>query len=350
MTNQPTRVDSNAAPDLPERLFSAARTGGLALPALQRALRQVGYTRSLADWTTFLNTLLLYLGALLLVSGVFFFFAYNWSDLHHFAKFGLVQAGIVGAAGLAHYLGLDKLSGKVSLTVAALLVGVLLAVYGQFYQTGADSYLLFLLWSLLIVGWVLIGKFQPLWFVFIALCNVTAFLFFEQTQGLSDDGFYQVTELLFLLNAGFLLLWEIARRRTMDWMENRSLPNVMGLVALVVITFPVAFTIMQIGSQYASIDDAHAIITALLYAATITAIFIIYGRIKHDLFMLTIAMFSLIALFITAMIQVLETANLDGPIALIVMGLVVVGLAGLAINLLQRISNSWETTSRGTTT
>jgi uncharacterized membrane protein len=42
-------------------------------------------------------------------------------------------------------------------------VGVLQAVFGQIYETGADSYVLFLIWALLIIGWVAIGGYAPLW-------------------------------------------------------------------------------------------------------------------------------------------------------------------------------------------
>ena len=34
------------------------------------------------------------------------------------------------------------------------MIGLSLAVIGQVYQTGADSYLLFLIWTLLILPWL----------------------------------------------------------------------------------------------------------------------------------------------------------------------------------------------------
>ncbi len=40
---------------------------------------------------------------------------------------------------------------------------ILLAVYGQTYQTGADPYELFFGWAILIIGWVAISRFAPLW-------------------------------------------------------------------------------------------------------------------------------------------------------------------------------------------
>ncbi|KUI74635.1 hypothetical protein A1D09_04345 [Acinetobacter baumannii] len=38
--------------------------------------------------------------------------------------------------------------------ICGLMVGLSLAVIGQVYQTGADSYLLFLIWTLLLLPWL----------------------------------------------------------------------------------------------------------------------------------------------------------------------------------------------------
>lgn len=339
MTNQMDSAPPNAA--LSTQLFGAARAGHLPLSALRPALQQIGQMPSRAAWAKFLNNLLLYLGALLLVSGIFFFFAYNWADLHHFAKFGLIQAGIVAAAGLAHYLGLEKLSGKVSLTVASLLVGALLAVFGQFYQTGADSYLLFLFWAILIAGWVFIGGFQPLWLVLYALGNVTGVLYIMQAQPpqLFDD-FYLIASVFFAINALFLLLWEVIRSRVMGWMQNRWFPNVVGLVTLLMISIPTIFWIFERGSGSVSLD--FGTLATGLYLLFVITIFVVYSRLQRDLFMLTIAMFSLVAIATTGLVRVIDWIDLGGAAALIGIGLFIVALSGLVINLLQRISHSWN--------
>ncbi|MET0204922.1 MAG: DUF2157 domain-containing protein [Casimicrobiaceae bacterium] len=51
---------------------------------------------------------------------------------------------------LAVWRGLDTLPGKAAL-VAALLAGALLALVGQVYQTGADTFELFAAWAVAIV-------------------------------------------------------------------------------------------------------------------------------------------------------------------------------------------------------
>ncbi|ONN58684.1 membrane protein [Acinetobacter genomosp. 33YU] len=64
--------------------------------------------------------------------------------------------------------------------ICGLMIGLSLAVIGQVYQTGADSYLLFLIWTLLLLPWLYrlnIG-------IFTLVCitsQLTLFLFFRQT-------------------------------------------------------------------------------------------------------------------------------------------------------------------------
>jgi hypothetical protein len=80
-------------------------------------------------------------------------------------------------------------------TISGLMIGLSLAVIGQIYQTGADSYLLFLIWSILLLPWL----YRPNIGVFTLLCIVsqlTLFLFFKQTFWADE---YPVT-FLFSLN------------------------------------------------------------------------------------------------------------------------------------------------------
>ncbi|MBU3083815.1 DUF2157 domain-containing protein [Acinetobacter seifertii] len=77
----------------------------------------------------------------------------------------------------------DTLSGGVRQTlhgICGLMVGLSLAVIGQVYQTGADSYLLFLIWTLLLLPWL----YRPNIGIFTLVCitsQLALFLFFRQT-------------------------------------------------------------------------------------------------------------------------------------------------------------------------
>lgn len=64
--------------------------------------------------------------------------------------------------------------------VCGLMIGLSLAVIGQIYQTGADSYLLFLIWTLLLLPWL----YRPNIGIFALICitsQLSLFLFFKQT-------------------------------------------------------------------------------------------------------------------------------------------------------------------------
>ena len=64
--------------------------------------------------------------------------------------------------------------------ICGLMIGLSLAVIGQIYQTGADSYLLFLIWSVLLLPWLYRSNIG----IFLMLCivsQIALFLFFKQT-------------------------------------------------------------------------------------------------------------------------------------------------------------------------
>src|SRR5699024_841252 len=124
----------------------------------------------------FIDRLLLWLGGLALACSVLFFIAYNWADMGRFFRFGLVEGALVAA--IAAYWKADGrgVTAQVSLIVATLLLGVLLALFGQVYQTGADSWQLFFYWALLMAPWALIGRLAVLWVFWLGLINLTILL------------------------------------------------------------------------------------------------------------------------------------------------------------------------------
>ncbi len=67
-----------------------------------------------------------------------------------------------------------------ALFAAAVLVGPLLGVYGQTYQTGADPWGLFAFWALLILPWVVVAHFTALWILTIALLDTALVLYWIQ--------------------------------------------------------------------------------------------------------------------------------------------------------------------------
>ena len=99
-------------------------------------------------WKKFLRILFISLGVCFSVAGILFFFAYNWDDLHKFVKLGLIEGLIVLTTLIVLLTKINSTIKNIILTGTAVLIGVLFAVFGQIYQTEANSYDLFLGWTL----------------------------------------------------------------------------------------------------------------------------------------------------------------------------------------------------------
>lgn len=150
-----------------------------------------------AGWKKFLELFLLGAGVAFTVSGIIFFFAYNWDNLGKFAKMGMVGGVLTATVLIVLLTNLSDLVKNILLTGAAMLVGGLFAVYGQIYQTGADTYELFLAWSVFVTLWVVVSGFAPLWFLYLLLINTTGTLYLAQYHNDLQPVTLLLIELLF---------------------------------------------------------------------------------------------------------------------------------------------------------
>ena len=130
-----------------DRLRALRDQGLLDDRAVARGVALATTSPDAASWCRAIDLYLLVLGSALCLAGVVFFFAFNWAGMHHFAKLGLVAAGVAGSASYAATRGLSRRSGQAALIAATVLVGPFWAVFGQAYQTGADPWNLFALWA-----------------------------------------------------------------------------------------------------------------------------------------------------------------------------------------------------------
>jgi uncharacterized membrane protein len=323
--------------DLPpsaEKLRKLAKDGVLTAEALERALKITNDRPGTAGWERFLNILLLVLGAGFSISGVFFFFAFNWADMHRFFKLGLLEFAMLVAVGLAFWRGLDRLSGKIALGAAGLIIGALLAVYGQIYQTGADSYELFLGWALLITGWVLISKFIPLWFVWVILFDLSLVFYWIQIVGNQNSMLYLW---VFLLNGSAILVWEVIHARGIDWLKSRWAPRLLSLLVFVSLVIPTIILIFS--SEIGLEQDPLLFLMLFLFIGTSAAVLYVYSQKILDLFMLTICAFSLIIAFNSLVVNILDI--LDEFLFFCLSGLFI-GQAALVVTWLRQVSKSWE--------
>jgi len=327
--------ETNSIPDPATRdnIHRLARGGILNVEALDRALKISGDLPDRKRWDWFLDILLLIMGAGALVSGIFFFFAFNWARMHRYIKFGILDAAILIAVGVAFWQGLERLPGKIALGAAGLLVGGLLAVYGQVYQTGADSYQLFLYWALIIAGWVLISKFTPMWVGWILLLNISLVTFWLQIVGDIDNRFYL---LMFVLNGSAVIIWELGRGYGIDWLQSVWAPRVLFVPAFAVLLVPTMILIFS--STFRRDDDPLLYVLFGLFIALSALVLYAYSQRRIDLFMLTVCAFGLIIAFNAWVAEILEW----GTTTFLFLSALFIGQAALIVRWLRQVSISWE--------
>jgi len=292
---------------------------------IRAALAKSGISPDGRRWQTFLDTLLLVLGVISLVCAIIFFIAHNWDALGRFTQFALVQILIVAAV-LAYWrLGTEKLEAKLALLAAGLLLGALLAFYGQTYQTGADTWQLFATWAVLILPWVFISRFAVLWLVLITLVNLSFILYFQTFRGLLWLTF-GATELLMwcllILNTVCWVFWELAARR-FSWLAMRWGVRLLAIASGTNMTMLVLRGIFDPSSTVA--------LSFLAYAVWLAAIYYLYRKKLPDLFMLAGACLSLIVCLTAALSQVMLKGNNWAGSLLIIAVLVIAQAAGAAI-------------------
>lgn len=133
------------------------------------------------------------LGLSLIAVSIIYLVAANWFMLPQFVQLGIPPFFLLVSSLASIYFSTSFNIRQTLDTISGLMLGLSLAVIGQIYQTGADSYQLFCGWALLLLPWL----YRPNIGVF-ALFSITSILavilFFDQTFWL------QINELICLLS------------------------------------------------------------------------------------------------------------------------------------------------------
>ncbi|KGE13492.1 DUF2157 domain-containing protein [Sphingobacterium deserti] len=282
-----------------EDIHVLAQHSSIRASAADKALRRFIYP-SARSWKKFLRLFCLTLGIGFSILGIVFFFAYNWADMHKFAKVGLIEALVVGIIALAIYPKFSTQTRNILLSGSSLLVGVLFAVFGQIYQTGANAYDFFLAWTLFSTIWVIAARFAPLWLFYLVLVNVTLILYEQQVAtDWPEVLFYTI---LFLLNgvvAGIALLLQ-----HQGWKLN--IPSYFtNTVALASVAFA------TIGAIEGIFDHDHVYLTLL--SAIIGMLYTVgirYAITRKNGFYLAVFSFSLVVIVSALFVRLIEDITL----------------------------------------
>lgn len=259
-------------------LVSLIDQGAIPPEQVARAVKVAQLHPSARAWAVFIDRLLLWLGVLAVTFAVLFFVAYNWADMARWLRFGLVQAALVSAVGVAVWRRANPMLVRVALTMASLLVGVLLALFGQVYQTGADPWQLFFIWAVFTLPWAWVARFELLWVMWLGLLNLAVGLYFR-TWGWpfgalvsSDAALWG----LFVLNTTAWAIWEWGNQRH-GW-PGRWAIRLLAVGSGVPITLLMMTLIADAGLEWSPV--------LLVYPFWLAALYGVYRYWRPDLFMI----------------------------------------------------------------
>ncbi len=262
------------------------------------------------SWQKFLRLFFVSLGVGFTTAGIIFFFAYNWAEFNKFIKLGLIEGLIITTTLIVLLSKLSLDIKKIVLTGTSVLVGVLFAVFGQIYQTGANAYDFFLGWTMFIAIWVAVSNFAPLWLVFITLVNTSLILYSQQVARDWSEVF--VFTLLFIINVLFLTVSLVGKKvnekiKAPIWFSN--------ILSLASVSFGTIGIVAGIFDRKETPFFVLLILTSILYALGIR-----YGLKVKSGFYLSIIPLSVIFIISAALMKVSEDAGMFFFISLFVVG------------------------------
>ncbi len=249
---------------------------------------------STAFWTPTPRSLLRFLKAHFLAAGIvaltvgaIFFVAANWTALSGATRIGLVGLSIFALSLTSLRLTLTTASGRACLALAGLLIGPLLAVYGQVYQTGADAYDLFVAWALLLTPFSLLVRWPALYVVQVVLVELAVTLFASQRLGLDFGEDWPVNYVLVGLNLVFLVGVEWRARR--QERAARTMPRAFALVTYLFAAAP-ALVLVSDHSWHHAVQRAGFGMHMLALVLSTIAMFAFYVRRPRDIFPLSLSL------------------------------------------------------------
>jgi len=298
-----------------------SRHSDLTEQGVDRVLRQDVYNDN-ESWQKFFRLFIISLGVGFTVAGIVFFFAYNWADLHKFVKIGLTQGVIIATTIVTLLPKINDNLRNVILTGAVVLIGVLFAVFGQIYQTGANAYDFFLAWTIFVTIWVLVSKFSPLCLLYLVLINTTFILYSQQVAKDWSEVF--ICFLLFIFNIAVLI--------STIYFGKKKIPNwFLNTVALASSIYATIGIVTGIFDKHQTTFSILILLTAIVFALGIW-----YGLKTKSGFYLSVIPFSLIIIVSALLIKIS-----DGEMMFLLVSLFIIGSVTLTIKNLMDIQKKW---------
>lgn len=314
------------------RLRAWRRDGALDAAGAVAARQALGPAPDAALWRWFLDRLALWLGVALCAAGVICFIAANWDHIGKFTRLYGMQALVVVAVAAAARLGLARRGGEAALWLAMVLLGGLLALIGQTYQTGADTWELFSLWAALALPWALAGRHAATWLLWIAIANIALGLWADTVGGdwLNDE---RTLTLIGLFDLALYLVWDVTSRR---WAEftGAAGPRLLAAAALFGLSPPAILA----ATDHRTPEFGFAMCAWLAGIAVLVAFELRRRRDRAVFAMLLVAVIGVSTAWLFRLATYFLFTSYDVPAALwLVLALVVVGEATLGALWLRRM-------------
>lgn len=250
------------------------------------------------SWQRYLNLLFLLLTVGFLTSGVITLIAANLDYFSDLAKIYGLQALFVVTVALGVYCFVresrrqakEKLKWKTYsiFFVVSVLLGGLFALVGQTYQTGADVWQLFAVWTLCQLPFLLLFPNVASALLFAATANVAFYLFNEQNS--HNSMCYAV-----LINAGLLVISELFSKAFHD-QHWHILPKV-----FLVLTFASLFGLIVIYDvyfyAYAWGELGRSSLSSFLIAIPALIALYVYHKYRFDFINLIISVIALLGAY-----------------------------------------------------
>ena len=250
------------------------------------------------SWQRYLNLLFLLLTVGFLTSGVVTLIAANLDYFSDLAKIYGLQTLLVVTVVLGIYCFIresrrqtkEKLKWKTYslFFVVSVLIGGLFALVGQTYQTGADVWQLFAVWTLCQLPFLLLFPNVASALLFAATANVAFYLFNEQNS--HNSMCYAV-----LINAGLLVISELFSKAFHD-QHWRILPKV-----FLVLTFASLFGLIVIYDMYFYAyvwgELGRSPLSSLIIAIPALITLYVYQKYRFDFINLIISVIALLGAY-----------------------------------------------------
>lgn len=283
-------------------LIHLIEQGSIPADKIDGALEAVNFYPDASDWRVFIDRALLYLGTLGLSFFLLFFIAYNWTEFGRFSKFALVQVFMVAAIAVSVKYSKSKYIAEAALLASVVALGVLLALFGQTYQTGADPWQLFAVWALLMLPWAFIAQSAVIWLIWIVLLNTALFLYLKVFGGFFWSEYRLTLWCHLALNSIAWLGWELLSLR-FHFLSKRWAVSLLAVTCGVFITWLVVLTIFEAGSSI------HATVVWIVWLIWLSVIYWIYRHRHIDLFMLSVGCLSGVVVITVASARFLFEAS-----------------------------------------